>query len=78
MIVDKIGDQFRPGEIRCIYLNTRCQYPTTVNLSERRKIQLLQLAEQYNFIIIEDDVDFESSFLRRKANHFSGKMAATV
>ncbi|MGJ1508055.1 PLP-dependent aminotransferase family protein [Sphingobacterium siyangense] len=66
MIVDKIGDQFRPGEIRCVYLNTRCQYPTTVNLSERRKIQLLQLAEQYNFIIIEDDVDFESSFFKEK------------
>lgn len=66
MIVAKIGEQFRPGEIRCVYLNTRCQYPTTVNLSERRKIQLLALAEQYNFIIIEDDVDFESSFFKEK------------
>ncbi|WP_313156632.1 aminotransferase-like domain-containing protein [Sphingobacterium multivorum] len=66
MNVDKIGDQFKLGEIRCVYLNTRCQYPTTVNLSERRKIQLLALAEQYNFIIIEDDVDFESSFFKEK------------
>ncbi len=66
MNVDKIGDQYKPGEIRCVYLNTRCQYPTTVNLSERRKIQLLALAEQYNFIIIEDDVDFESSFFKEK------------
>jgi len=75
MIVDRIGDQFKPGEIRCVYLNSRCQYPTTVNLSEKRKIQLLQLAEQYDFIIIEDDVDFESSFFKTKGESLFRKNA---
>ncbi|MDR0264005.1 MAG: PLP-dependent aminotransferase family protein [Sphingobacterium sp.] len=75
MIVDRIGDQFKPGEIRCVYLNTRCQYPTTVNLCEKRKIQLLQLAEHYDFIIIEDDADFESSFIKTKGETLFRKNA---
>ncbi|PUV21517.1 PLP-dependent aminotransferase family protein [Sphingobacterium athyrii] len=66
MDIDYIAAQFKPGEIRCVYINTKCQYPTTVSLLEKRKIQLLQLAEQYDFIVIEDDVDFESSLVKGK------------
>ncbi|WP_343564532.1 PLP-dependent aminotransferase family protein [Sphingobacterium sp.] len=66
MNIDYIADHFAPGEIRFVYINTKCQYPTTVSLSETRKIQLLQLAEQYDFIVIEDDVDFETSLIKDK------------
>ena len=66
MDVDYIRNKFKPGEIRMVYINSKCQYPTTVTLSEERKIQLLLLAEEYDFIIIEDDTDFEFSGLRNK------------
>lgn len=61
MDIDYIEKHFEAGEIRFVYINTKSQYPTTVGLSEKRKIQLLQLAERYDFIVIEDDTDFEFS-----------------
>lgn len=66
MIIDHIRAHFKPGEIRLLYINMKCQYPTTVVLSEKRKAQLLLLAEEYNFIIIEDDTDFEFSSVKNK------------
>ncbi len=66
MDIDYIQNNFKPGEIRLVYINTRCQYPTTVGLSKKRKTQLLHLAEQYNFIVIEDDSDFEFSLVKNK------------
>ncbi len=66
MDIDYIQNNFKPGEIRFIYINTMCQYPTTVSLSEKRKTQLLDLAESYDFIIIEDDTDYEFSSEKNK------------
>ena len=66
--VDYIEVNFKPGEIRCLYLNSLCYYPTTVRLSDKRKNKLLQLAEAYNFIVIEDDDDFEFSGLKDKTD----------
>lgn len=66
MDVDYIQNHFKPGEIRMVYINSRCQYPTTVALAENRKTQLLQLAEEYDFIVIEDDTDFEFSSVKNK------------
>ena len=66
MDIDYIQNHFKPGEIRMVYLNTKCQYPTTVGLSEKRKKQLLLLAEQYDFIVVEDDSDFEFSLVKNK------------
>lgn len=59
--VDYIQKHFSPGEIRFLYMNSRCQYPSTRPLSEARKQALLELAEAYDFIILEDDIDFESA-----------------
>jgi GntR family transcriptional regulator/MocR family aminotransferase len=42
-----------------IYVTSHHHYPTTVTLSAARRMKLLQLAEQYNFIILEDDYDYE-------------------
>lgn len=66
MNIDYIRTHFKPGDIRTVYINTRCQYPTTVALSEQRKTQLLLLAEEYDFIIVEDDTDFEFSGVKNK------------
>lgn len=66
MDIGYIRNHFNPGEIRLVYINTKCQYPTTVGLSEKRKTQLLILAEEYGFIVIEDDTDFEFSGVKNK------------
>lgn len=66
MDITYIQNHFKRGEIRFVYINTKCQYPTTVSLSEKRKMQLLDLAEAYDFIVIEDDTDFEFSLLKNK------------
>ncbi|MGC1632924.1 MAG: PLP-dependent aminotransferase family protein [Gelidibacter sp.] len=64
MDIDYIQKHFKRGEIRLVYINTKCQYPTTVALSKKRKAQLLLLAEQYDFIVVEEDSDFEFSMVR--------------
>lgn len=66
MDIGYIQTHFKPGEIRAVYLNPKCQYPTTVALSEKRKTELLALAEAYDFIVIEDDIDFEFSSIKNK------------
>lgn len=45
--------------IRLVYLTTNNSYPTTDSLSTQRRVKLLQLAHQYDFIIIEDDPNFD-------------------
>ena len=40
MRIDHIRKHFKPGEIRFVLINPRCQYPTTVRLSEKRKLQV--------------------------------------
>lgn len=62
MDVSYIAKNFQKGEIRCVYLNARTYYPTTVSLSEERKLALLELAKQLDFVIIEDDEDFEFQY----------------
>lgn len=45
--------------IRMVYLNTNHHYPTTSSLSIQRRVKLLQLAEKYGFVILEDDSFFD-------------------
>ena len=75
MDIDYIEKHFKPGDIRLVYINTKCQYPTTVGLSLKRKKQLLDLAEAYDFIIIEDDTDFEFSLVKNKKESLFRKNA---
>ncbi|NET32224.1 MAG: PLP-dependent aminotransferase family protein [Cyanothece sp. SIO1E1] len=44
--------------IRAMYLTPHHHYPTTVTLCAERRMQLLQLSEEYNFLIFEDDYDY--------------------
>jgi GntR family transcriptional regulator/MocR family aminotransferase len=48
--------------IRMIYLSTHHHYPTTTTLSSERRIELLQLSQEFGFVIIEDDYDFDYHF----------------
>lgn len=60
--VDYIRNHFEPNTIRMLYLTPHYHYPTTVTLSAQRRVELLQLATEYHFIIVEDDYDFEFEY----------------
>jgi GntR family transcriptional regulator/MocR family aminotransferase len=60
--VDFIKTHFVKGTIRCVYLCANRDYPTTISLTAERRLQLLQLAKEYQFAIIEDDFDYDFQF----------------
>ena len=49
-------------QIRILYLTSVYHYPTTISLSAKRRIEILEMAKQFGFIIVEDDYDFEFHF----------------
>ncbi|WP_282636589.1 PLP-dependent aminotransferase family protein [Sphingobacterium thalpophilum] len=57
--VDQIAEICRTTRVKGVYVIPHHHYPTTVALSPRRRLQLLSLARQYNFILIEDDYDYD-------------------
>lgn len=62
IIVQHIRTHFTKNEIRILYITPHHHYPTTVTLSRARRKELLNLAYEYNFIIIEDDYDFDFQY----------------
>ena len=52
----------KKNKIRAIYVNSNAHYPSTVSLIFERRLKLLELAEIYDFIIIEDDLDFDLQY----------------
>jgi len=57
--VDAVEALCKKKKIRALYVTSHHHYPTTVTLSASRRMKLLHLSETYNFIIIEDDYDYE-------------------
>lgn len=45
--------------VRLLYLTPHHHYPTTVSLPMDRRLQVLELANRYGFIVFEDDYDFD-------------------
>ena len=60
--VDYIKTHFVKHSIRCVYVCAQRHYPTTKALSAERRLQLMQLAKEYKFAIIEDDFDYDFQF----------------
>lgn len=48
--------------IRMVYITAQQHYPTTVSLSAQKRMRLLQLAQRYGFVIVEDDHDYDFQF----------------
>ncbi|NVK53500.1 MAG: PLP-dependent aminotransferase family protein [Flavobacteriaceae bacterium] len=48
--------------IRAVYVTSHHHHPTTVTLSAERRIHLLNLAQKYQFAIIEDDYDYDFNY----------------
>ncbi|GLU43484.1 PLP-dependent aminotransferase family protein [Allomuricauda sp. NBRC 101325] len=57
-----IQKHFMHEHIRCIYVCSNRDYPTTATLSTKRRLQLLELAKILGFAIIEDDFDHDFQF----------------
>lgn len=57
--VEEIERICKMRRIRAVYITAHHHYPTTVTLSVSRRMQLLALSEQYGFIILEDDYDYD-------------------
>ncbi|HEY0670314.1 MAG TPA: PLP-dependent aminotransferase family protein [Sphingobacteriaceae bacterium] len=51
--------------VRMVYVTSHHHYPTTVSLRPERRIQLLNLAVKYGFIIFEDDYDYDFHYLNK-------------
>ncbi len=60
--VAKIREVCEQQAIRAIYVTSHHHHPTTVTLSPERRLQLLEMAKQYNFVILEDDYDYDFHF----------------
>lgn len=62
--VSFIKENYHLNAIKFIYLQPEHQYPTTATLSEQRRNQLMMMATELNFLIIEDGSETEISFAR--------------
>lgn len=63
LLIDDIIAYLKSGKkIKAIYVTPHRQYPTTVTLSLKRRLELIQLSNEYDFTIIEDDYDNEFHF----------------
>jgi GntR family transcriptional regulator/MocR family aminotransferase len=60
--IEYIKKHFVKHRIRCVYICANRDYPTTNKLSAKRRLDLLQLAKEYGFAIIEDDYDYDFQF----------------
>ncbi len=59
VVADEVAALCQRQRVRLLYLTPHHHFPTTVTLSAPRRMQLLALAEAHDFIILEDDYDFD-------------------
>lgn len=57
--VEEVREVCKKQKIRMLYLTPHHHYPTTVTLSAKRRLELLNLANEFGFIILEDDYDYD-------------------
>lgn len=60
--VKSLEEKLRKQAIRLLYITPHHHYPTTTTLSAQRRVELLKLAQQYNFVIVEDDYDYDFQY----------------
>jgi GntR family transcriptional regulator/MocR family aminotransferase len=62
ILVDEIEKICKVQLIQAVFVTLMHQFPTQVKLSAERRAKLLWLANRYDFIIIENDHNFEYNF----------------
>jgi GntR family transcriptional regulator / MocR family aminotransferase len=65
IVVEELAAICRKQRVRMVYVTSHHFYPTTMALRADRRIELLRLAEQYGFIIFEDDYDYDFHYLSK-------------
>lgn len=50
--------------VKSVYVTSHHHHPTTVTMTAKRRLKLLELAEKYGFAILEDDYDFDFHYQR--------------
>ncbi|MVM31430.1 aminotransferase class I/II-fold pyridoxal phosphate-dependent enzyme [Spirosoma sp. HMF4905] len=65
MDIDTLETLCQKQPIRMVFVTPHHHYPTTVTLRADRRARLLQLAEQYGFVVMEDDYDYDFHYLSR-------------
>ncbi|WP_338375884.1 PLP-dependent aminotransferase family protein [uncultured Flavobacterium sp.] len=60
--INYIKKHYIKKSIRCVYVCSNRHYPTTHTLSAERRLELLKLAKEFEFAIIEDDYDYDFQF----------------
>lgn len=65
MIVEELRRLCLLKKIRLVYLTPHHHYPTTVPMRADRRMQLLSLAEEFGFIIFEDDYDYDFHYMNK-------------
>ena len=65
IVVEELEAICRKQRVRIVYVTSHHFYPTTTALRADRRIELLRLAEQYGFIIFEDDYDYDFHYLSK-------------
>jgi GntR family transcriptional regulator/MocR family aminotransferase len=56
-----VDDRLSAADI--VYATPSHQAPTTVTMSEARRLALLERAQRHDFLVIEDDYEFETNFV---------------
>ncbi len=62
LVVDEITRHCEKQKVQLVYITPHHHHPTTVTLSPARRMNLLELAETYGFVILEDDYDYDFHF----------------
>lgn len=60
--VEHLSLALKRTSVRALYVTPHCHDPTTVTLTARRRLALLELARKHRFAIIEADYDHEFQF----------------
>ncbi|HNP19445.1 MAG TPA: PLP-dependent aminotransferase family protein [Fulvivirga sp.] len=56
---DHLADLCQVQKVKIVYITPHHHFPTTVTLSNKRRMHLLQLSIKFGFTILEDDYDFD-------------------
>ena len=62
MCTDMVEDLLLKHDIKMLYVIPHHHHPTTVTMSEERRIHLLKLIRDYKLAVIEDDYDYDFQF----------------
>ncbi|MGG7665743.1 PLP-dependent aminotransferase family protein [Dyadobacter sp. BHUBP1] len=66
IVIDEVKEYLKQyPDIKAVYITPHHQFPTTVTLSLRRRMELVALSNEHGFTIIEDDYDHEFHYSPR-------------